>query len=127
MRTTIFLESGDDIVPFDSTSIESSIDTYPPIHDGENDDLFIIVIMTVMMMTMRCLKGTFFGKTRSTPFKCFHFVSSSTWLRKLFTRKDFVSFIKSWELNVDLDVLEDIYQGNSLLTGSNLSKGLSTR
>ena len=78
--------------------------------------IFIIVIMTAMMMTMRCLKGTFFfGKTRSTPFKCFHFVSPSTWLRKLFTRKDFVSFIKSWEMNVDLDVLEYIYQGNSLL------------
>ena len=27
-------------MPFDSTSIESSIDTYPPIHDGENDDLY---------------------------------------------------------------------------------------
>ena len=103
-------------MPFDSTSI----------------------VQLIHMMTMRCLKGTFFGKTRSTPFKCFHFVSPSTWLRKLFTRKDFVSFIKNWGMNVDLDVLEDIYQENSLLrkgssiisetlTGSNLSKGLSTR
>ena len=27
-------------MPFDSASIESSIDTYPSIHDGENDDLY---------------------------------------------------------------------------------------